>query len=265
MRHGLIPALLIFASVILAACSRTPGYVIPPDDMAELLADLHTAEGVTELNYSEYAGDSARKALKQAVLEKHAVSQQQLDTSLVWYGHNLALYRDVYAQTEQLLNRRLENSIAVTGAGTQVATAGDSVDIWSRSKMLIVSNRSPHHNYTFSVKANINNLPGDSYTWYGKFFNSQRGGNMIVVARYADGSIETLDNSFGGDGLQSVVFVTDSTRVLTDIYGLLTLHTPFEGDMYVDSIRFVRKRLDPCIYGQRYRQRLYTTPFVKED
>ena len=41
-----------------AACDRTPDYVIKPDDMADLLVDIHKGEGVIDLNSASYRNDS---------------------------------------------------------------------------------------------------------------------------------------------------------------------------------------------------------------
>ena len=74
------------------SCDSTPDHVIPPEKMARLLADIHIGESVIDANRNQYANDSLKKELKQSVFCKHNVTAQQVDTSFVWYGHNIEKY-----------------------------------------------------------------------------------------------------------------------------------------------------------------------------
>lgn len=247
----------VVSAMATAACTHVPSGVISPDDMASLLADIHTAESVVEMNYSEYASDSARKALRQAVLAKHGVDRATFDTSLVWYGSHLKEYREIYDETEKILQKRIDKSDAVASAATQVYVSGDSVDVWSRSRRYIYMPGASTNVLTFNIKADSNSKNGDSYTWRGKFMNNSFGGYWSVAASYSDGSTDILQGQFGGDGWQSITFYTDSTRVLRNIYGTLEILRPAEGSLYLDSLQLIRKRVDPYTYVQRYRQRHY--------
>ena len=40
--------------LLTCACSKVPGGVIPPERMAELLADFHTGEAVVDMNRTEF-------------------------------------------------------------------------------------------------------------------------------------------------------------------------------------------------------------------
>lgn len=86
---------VIILSLILASCSKTPGYVISEDKMAEILADIHTGEAVVESNSSSFRNDSTKRALLQSICMRHGVTTQELDTSLYWYGNNLQEYMKV--------------------------------------------------------------------------------------------------------------------------------------------------------------------------
>ena len=66
--------------LILAACGSEPSGVIPQDDMAELLADIHEGEAVVDINFRQYTDDSARLAIRQAILKKHNVTAEEFDS-----------------------------------------------------------------------------------------------------------------------------------------------------------------------------------------
>lgn len=75
---------LLLSALAIISCNRVPDNIIQPDEMAELMADIHTAESVVEMNYSTYPNDSAREELKRAILEKHGITQADLDTSFIF-------------------------------------------------------------------------------------------------------------------------------------------------------------------------------------
>lgn len=260
MRSPRLTPAVIFVTGLLAgaSCTRVPGDVIKPDDMAELMADIHTGEAVTESNYQSFGTDSARQALKQAILKKHDITQEQLDSSLMWYGRHLKVYQDVYEETEKILQERLDNSTAVMAAQAAMSLSGDSVDIWSQGRRMAFGPTSATNIVTFSVKPDNNTKKGDSYTWRGKFFNLTTPARMGVVATYDDGTTETFLSQQQAEGWSSLTFVTDSTLSLKSLRGYMVV-TPENnrGPVYVDSIQLVRNRLNPDRYMQRYRQRAY--------
>ncbi len=49
------------AVLALSACSKVPSGVIAPEEMAQLLADIHTGESVIDMNRMEFSSDSAKQ------------------------------------------------------------------------------------------------------------------------------------------------------------------------------------------------------------
>lgn len=239
------------------SCQRTPKGVLDTDDMAELMADIHIGESVVDNEYIKYDSDSVRKALKQAILERHGVTQADFDTSLVWYGHHLDKYIEVYEQTSEILQKRLDMAGAVGGSSEGVAVAGDSVDVWTGARRFEIGPNTPSNIVTFSLKHDANWKNGDSYTWRVKLHNMPAMAQWSINAEYSDGSTEVLSTMFAGEGWHEITFFADSTRQATRIFGDLTL-TPGPGRrVYADSVELIRNRLIPSLYMQRYRQRLY--------
>lgn len=258
MKRPQLPIALALAAFATSGCTRVPSHVISPDDMAELMADIHVGEAVVESNYSHYTSDSSRQALKQAILKRHNVSQDELDTSMVWYGHHLDIYQDVYEHTEQILQDRLDNSAAIIAAQSAMSLSGDSVDIWSQGRRMAFSPSSATNIITFSVKPDRNTQKGDTYTWRGKFFNVYNPVRWGIVATYSDGTTETYITTAQNDGWASINFVTDSTLTINAINGYMIVSPKADrGAVYVDSLQLVRNRLNRDTYLQRYRQRAY--------
>ncbi len=103
------------ASIVIGGCRRVPDGVIPPEDMAVIMADTYMGEGVVDMNNSVFPNDSSRMVLKQSIYASHCVSREQVDTSFVWYGHHIEEYIKVLDRTEEILKER-QHSLAVTSS-----------------------------------------------------------------------------------------------------------------------------------------------------
>lgn len=251
---------IIFGLVAAAmfSCNRVPDNIIQPDEMADLLADIHTAESVVEMNYNQYPTEEARRNLKQAILDKHGVTQEDLDTSFMWYGSHLDKYMAIYENTAEILQSRLDKNQALEAEQASLSVSGDSVDVWSQSRRYLCSLRSATKYVTFNLTADKNWTKGDSYTWRAKFFNNKNAVRWGIVAEYDDGSTEMMNEQFSGTGWQQITFYTDSTRSAKSVRGYLEV-PPQENatTTYIDSMQLVRNRLNSQRYSQRYRQRLF--------
>lgn len=254
MRRTPLQTLAAAAVMLLAlSCSRVPRHVIGPDEMASLLADIHVGEAVVEMNHAAYRTDSAKQTLLHSVLERHGVSDRNLDTSMDWYSHNLTRYMEVYDKTIELLEKR----IAETGnriAAENVSIAGDSVDIWTGPQSLRLSRRSPSRFVTFAIGYDENRERGDQYTWRMKFTNHNEATVWGMTVRYADGSQETTVANVAADGWNELRLLTDSTRTATDVAGYMMVEPRGASTSWADSIMLVRSRVSPDNYHLRYRQ-----------
>lgn len=252
-----VAGVIVSMTLTCMSCRRAPDYVVQPDKMAQVLADIHIAESVLDMNHANYPNDSTRKVVKQAILEKHGITAETLDTSFMWYGANLDKYMDVYEQTAEILQNRLDNNDAIAAAQAALSVSGDSVDVWSSSRRYVFSDRSSTQSITFNYNGDANWKSGDAYTWRAKLIGNPGNALWSFVTVYNDGATEVLNTRFSGQGWQEMRFMTDSTRTPTRIYGLMQIDAPEQTTVYIDSMQLIRKRLSPEMYSQRYRQKLY--------
>lgn len=240
-------------ALLAVSCKSVPGYVIPPDEMAALLADIHVGESVVDLNRGDYRTDSSKQIMLQSVLVHHGVTKQELDTSFDWYGHNITYYMEVYDKTIELLERRLTE----TGnriAAENVSIAGDSVDVWNNAIFLAITKLSPSQHINFSLSQDENWERGDSYSWRAKLTNSSDKSYWGIVADYTDGSKELITGDFSGDGWKELKLICDSTKNASRIYGYIDATPRGATTIWIDSIMLIRNRLSPETYHQHYRQ-----------
>lgn len=68
---------------------------MPQDKMTEVLYDIELIQALSRTKNQEYSSNEAKDALMQGVLEKHNITKEVLDSSLVWYSDNIELFKKV--------------------------------------------------------------------------------------------------------------------------------------------------------------------------
>ena len=245
----LAPILTTALSIATVSCDKTPDYVIKSDDMVDLLVDIHKGESVVELNRAKYPNDSTRKMMKHSRFLRHGVTQEQFDTSLVWYGHNIEKYIEVYDKVIEELEGEIKLAdVSTDGSRVQMAVVGDSVDAWGDVRFRQFAYGEPSDILKFNMRRDENWEKGDVYTW--RFFVRKRISPMTwtLAADYNDGSTDYLSGSVNSEGWQEVSFTTDSAKITSNLYGTIMLQPNLLESAYVDSIMLIRTRMKPSEY-----------------
>lgn len=254
MARTTLNSIFILLALLTAACSGVPSDVIQPEEMAQLMADVHTGEAVVDMNRWDYESDSMKLVFKESVYAKHGVTSEQVDSSMAWYGRNITRYMDVYDRTIEILEQRLTET-GNREAAAAMSIAGDSVDVWPYPRYLSFTPLSPSGYITFRFNADENWEKGDVYTWRAKFIINGNDGEWGMAATYSDGAVETIYSGYGQEGWREITLRSDSTRTMTSLRGYMRADLGQTRMALVDSIEIIRKRLSPDDYGQRYRQR----------
>ncbi len=248
----------ILAALLLVACSKTPKGIISEGNMAELLADMSEGDAVVELNRDAYANEDARKALKQSILMKHGYTQEDFEKSLMWYGHNLDIYDEVYEDAITILEQRQRDAKKeAKAAGEKLIAAGDSVDIWQLSHSLMFDRRQNGETVQldFSFNSDSEMRKGDRYEWRMFIVNSKNAAHLLLGVDYADGTTEYQTLSLMPESTSPIVLQTDSTRAPKRVYGYLDYRMATESSVIVDKISLSRSRLRSETYSQHSFQR----------
>lgn len=239
--RGLIAA--IFAVAALCGCNRVPGYVIQPEEMAQLMADVRVADAVVNVNSSDWRNPASREALRQAVFNRHGVTEADYDTSLVWYGHNITRYQEVTDRSIEILQERL-NVAGSAAAAAAMSVAGDSVDVWDAPRLYTFNAMSPTDYLTFALEPDRNWQEGDVYSWHVRFVLPPENAQWSITAEYDDGVIEVINQTIHSTtpGRQTITFYTDSTRSARHISGRLEIGLPERRPVVIDSVGLLRRR-----------------------
>lgn len=244
--------ILLISILLFAACKKVPSHVIQPDDMASLMADIHTAEVVVEMNRSGFFDDSLKQVMRQSVYLRHGVTSQEVDSSTAWYGRNIKYYMDVYDRTIEILEHRLIETGNRIAADNALSIAGDSVDVWPNPRFISINDRLPSKIITFSFDRDRNWEKGDNYTWRAKLFNTENVMEWLIGVEYSDGSVEWISQNQEGDGWRYITIQTDSLRISTRLFGYFSSINKPGSDLRLDSVELVRKRLNRENYRRTF-------------
>ena len=244
-QYALILCLLVVLTVV-SSCGKTPSYVIPVDRMAAVMADINIGNAIVESERSSYPNDSTRLVLMQSIYARHGVTSEQVDTSLVWYGHNIESYMKVCEKAEEILTARIEKAEMAGGKSADsprpISLDGDSVNLWPGFATRRVTVADASDFMPFSLFTDKNWERGDRYTLSSKGINTRGKVRMFIAADYNDGTTEYISSTNDAEERQRLVLVLDSAKVATRVYGSL-FYKASDGEVaYLDSISLVRTR-----------------------
>ena len=230
--------------------------VLSEDDMIDLLTDIHKSEAIIEMSPQNYRGDSIKAVVRQSVFAKHNVTQEEFDSSIVWYGHNVGKYIKIYdGVIARLDDEELELAQAESPKGVKVKrlkkrypSSGDSADIWDKERSWILQPQYRRNIIRFDFNQKPDDKNGDFYSLIYRVRNSINSVKVYLGADYYDGTTSFAYRSLGIEGEAVVKLQCDSTKRVKRIYGYISTDPSARENVFVDSIIMLRTRLDKDNY-----------------
>jgi hypothetical protein len=274
--------MLLMSALVLLACDRTPGGVMSVNEMADLIVDLQLADAYIESHPDEFMSDSSKLVIKESVFKRHHITDQDYDSSLVWYAHNPEDYTKAHDKAIGKLQSRQEklakgknkiNDNEMPGEMMGGPTPGgpthdaiprggrihhkqlstdinsDSADLWQGRRDYILTQGARRGFITFDLPPDANKRPGDRYQLSYKL---ARGGNEFKVCLsvdYTDGGTTQLTRGTNSDGWVSVDLQSDTARRVRRVYGYVSYDIKPGHVAHVDSLTLMRTHLNPANYG----------------
>ena len=268
------------------SCDKTPRGVMSVNSMADLIVDLHLAEAYIESHNNDYITDSSKLVLKQSIFKKHGITQEDYDSSMVWYAHNMEDYTKACDKAVGKLQQRFDKlgkgknhqpedlivQGGIQGEPTHNArpqprgnkhlkklstdASKDSADLWQGQRSYMLTQGARRGFITFDVNPHNSKEPGDRYQLAYKLV---RGGNAFKVSLnvdYTDGSTSQITRGTNSDGWVTVDVQSDSARQVRRVYGYVSYDIKRGSVAYVDSLTLMRTRLNKSNYGFFNAQRL---------
>ncbi|MDR3252506.1 MAG: DUF4296 domain-containing protein, partial [Tannerella sp.] len=155
---------LLAALFIIASCSRVPKHIISEKKMRALLYDMQLAEAFVETNYESYPTANDRNRLYNSVFAKHGITQEQYDSTLVWYGQNMDLYMRIYRLALRDINAGIDalGDIKPNPLSGEVS-AKDSIDVWIYDRTFAFRPERAFNTLRFAIEPQMPYSSGSSY------------------------------------------------------------------------------------------------------
>lgn len=228
MKRGRILTHLMLTGMLCGwvACKPAlPAGIIDRDDMAELLYDYHIALELA----GQQGGDV--EAYTRSVLDKHHVTEEEFDSSLVWYTRHAYEMRDVYNTIEERLRTEsgaLGLSQSESSIYSGLSAEGDTANIWRRTPFYVLTSEPLANKISFTIDADSTFRRGDVFSLnFQPVFRYQTGNRSAVCAltvHYDKDSTLTFTRTFRSyDDKVSVRLESDSTLGIKKVTGFVYL------------------------------------------
>lgn len=157
--------LAILAIALLYSCDNTPNDVLSKSKMEDILFDYHLAQSMI---YDLSREDQENKSQEyiDAVFRKHGITQEQFDSSLVWYNRNSKEYHKIYENLKIRFDKKNNDLQLQNGNNDMMAVfsnGGDTTNIWGAKKLMILRNNNLLNKESFTFKADTSFHKSDCY------------------------------------------------------------------------------------------------------
>lgn len=196
MNRNSILCCLLFFLVTISSCKKND-YVLSDSKMESILYDLYIGEAVIDNYNSGLRSEQFKRDYYLSVLAQNGVTEEQYDSSLVYYGQNIDEYYKIYDKVVTRLEKeetKFERLASAEQNAIKSAT-GDSVDIWLGEKHFAI--------LAFGHIQTIRNIPTDENFKPGDSFRLNltikvypvksivESPKVYLTIAYADGSVQT--------------------------------------------------------------------------
>ncbi|MDR1517058.1 MAG: DUF4296 domain-containing protein [Dysgonamonadaceae bacterium] len=130
MKHRPVPYLpiIIILGIVISACQR-PKNVLDKKKMESLMYDVYIAEALMDNDYRNFDSPQKKEAFFNSIFEKHHTTQEQWDTSLVYYSDKI----DIYLRMNDSVKARIQR-LQKTLANEQNKILQQEKDVYRRTK-----------------------------------------------------------------------------------------------------------------------------------
>ncbi|MDE6578684.1 MAG: DUF4296 domain-containing protein [Muribaculaceae bacterium] len=245
--------LLLVSAFCGVSCSNRPKEILDEKEMINLMADLQIAEAYSNMQSYSSESDKERYALARSVLASHGVTQEQLDTTLSWYGRNLDEYVELYAKVDKELIKRRKRLMKEEQKDN---SGNDGFNLWEFGKNGVISPLANSDGWIISIP-----YPelekGERLKW-NMHLSEHADLSAVLGVEYEDGSGETsMFNRTSNKGTE-LLLQTDTAKVVKRIYGWIRVKERNILPLFADSIRLERLPFDSLEYKGSRGQKRYS-------
>ena len=154
MKKILFLSLIFFLAL---ACDKRAEHILTSGKMESVLYDYHMAQGMLE-QLSAEERDKMSQAYIDAVFEKNGITEEDFDSSMVYYNRHADELQKIYKSIESRLTEENQALSISTGNSEMMSIfdqKGDTSNIWNAPTLSVLRSKEGSNYETF-------NLPADS-------------------------------------------------------------------------------------------------------
>jgi len=234
--------ILVSACMLLGGCRlRRPSEVLSPKKMENILYDYHKAQAIAiGLPASERY---QREQMYAYVYNKHGITKEEFETSLVWYTRNPQKLSEVYDAISGRIDKErkaISTQLELVENMSYSVMSGDTVDLWYQRRNQILTPAASMDKLLFEIPYDTSFYRNDILKW--KFACSFVGSvpdtvhpkaYLSLSMVYSRDSVSTRDYLALTDAYDSIVVRTAPDRNLSRIRGMVVFTDCQPGDSAV--------------------------------
>ncbi len=147
---------MIVAGTFTMSCDNNPS-VISSGEMEKILYDYHLADAMAQQADGGYEKNAFE--YRAAVLKKYNVSQDEFDSSMVYYMRHTNELHTMYQHISDRMQEEANRLGARSSSG--ISAAGDSADVWNGERSLTLIPNEPYNLYSFNLTPDTTFHKGD--------------------------------------------------------------------------------------------------------
>ena len=149
---GVIGGLFAFLFILLS-CEQKPDDLLSKREMENVLYDYHIAQYMaSNLPFEERYKS---RIYIDAVFDKYEITEEQFDSSLIYYNRHTEEIKDIYDHVKLRLEEYEANLQLESGSDEIRASftlGGDTADIWSGQRVILLRDNPYLNKETFTIK-----------------------------------------------------------------------------------------------------------------
>jgi len=217
---------MIILALMTSCGKEIPKGIIQPDKMEDVLYDYHLAMGM--FNNQFHMENHQKNSLMNYVYDKHQITAEVFDSSMVWYTREAQELTAIYEKLEKRFNREHNHMETILsnrdGENTMMTSFGDTVNIWRKRDFYWMSKNSLSNKVIFDFKTDTNFHERDAFLWNLDFnFFSEGKVAMGLNVIYQNDSVIGESRIVDKSGKQSVYLYTDSAYKIKALNGFVTV------------------------------------------
>lgn len=242
------------ALFFLVACTpKVPKRFIQPDELEDILVEYHLAKAMASHDKDNQESSEVLQYLYvNAVLQKYGYTQDDFDSSMVYYYTNADRFQEIYERVAE----RLENQALILGASegeigkfSSLDNDGDTANIWTERRTLSLMPIAPYDKWSFVIDADTTYRKGDRFLMRFMsdyvFQDGSKNTILYVAVTYDNDTTISRNIHFSSSGLTQLNIPEYDAANVKQIRGFFYL----KGDrdrstttrlLFIDNIQLVR-------------------------